>query len=201
MIRGLLFLEDRAQELFVVSLVRRLLAGYGLAFQADVRSSTGGARVWGQLEQFAGDLTRDSQRDAAADMLVVAVDANCKGLATVTDRLAAIVEPTGLLDRSAFCVPDPHIERWYLLDLHALKKTIGAGVHVSVPSHKCDRDYYKDLLGEAVRESGSMLGGSEFGSELAERMSIVQACGADASFKAFVSQVRIRAKAFKLTGA
>jgi hypothetical protein len=46
-------------------------------------------------------------------------------------------------------VPDPHIERWLLLDSQAFKEVLHRGC--SAPDQKCDRDRYKLLLDEAVR--------------------------------------------------
>ena len=200
MIRGLLFLEDRAQEQFVVSLIQKLLSNYRLLFRPDIRSSTGGASVWGHLRQFAQDLRAEDHAVEMIDMLVVAVDGNCKGFPAVANSIADIIQPTGLLDKSILCVPEPHIEKWYLLDLRALRKTIDTRVSVRVPAHKCERDYYKALLGRAVAKGGSLLGGPEYGSEIASRMDIARACRLDGSFAAFVEQVCRRAASFKKTG-
>jgi hypothetical protein len=63
-------------------------------------------------------------------------------------------------------VPDPHIERWLLLDGAAFKAVFGEGC--DAPDLKCSRDRYKSRLIEAIRGTGVTpnLGGLEFATTL-----------------------------------
>ena len=58
----------------------------------------------------------------------------------------------GFNGRVVYAIPDPHIERWLLLDSTAFKKVLGRGCNA--PPRKCERDLYKRLLLQAIRASG-----------------------------------------------
>ena len=49
-------------------------------------------------------------------------------------------------------IPDPHIERWFLLDSAAFKTVFGKGC--PAPDQKCEQDRYKRLLLNAIHEAG-----------------------------------------------
>ncbi len=49
-------------------------------------------------------------------------------------------------------VPDPHIERWLLLDGVAFKAVFGRGC--DAPDMKCSRDKYKRNLIKSIRNTG-----------------------------------------------
>ena|SRR5579872_4284713 len=55
----------------------------------------------------------------------------------------------GFTGKVVYAIPDPHIERWLLLDSNAFKKVLGKGC--DAPPRKCERDLYKRLLLQAVR--------------------------------------------------
>ena len=66
------------------------------------------------------------------------------------------------------------------------------GFRPVVGSAKCERDYYKRQLREAVRASGypRTLSGVEFAPEIAERMDLYRAGKNDPSLKAFLDGLR-----------
>lgn len=74
-----LFVEDFAHKEFLSALLQRLAAEHGVAIQLDWRNTRRGhGAVVNQLKQFLRDLQLG--RDALPDLVIVATDANCKGL-------------------------------------------------------------------------------------------------------------------------
>ena len=88
--------------------------------------------------------------------------------------------------------PDPHIERWFLVDLEAFHRVVG--ITSPLESQKCERGYYKGILAQAIRTAGhpSTLGGIEFARELVEALDYFRAGKADTSFKHFLDELRAR---------
>ena len=88
-------------------------------------------------------------------------------------------------------IPDPHIERWLLLDGAAFKAVFGRGC--DAPDQKCDRGRYKQRLIEAIFAAGvtPSLGGLEFAEDIVQCMDIERAAQADDSFRRFVGSLRI----------
>ena len=103
------FLEDRAQEEFVTSLVTRVGAEEGCSVGHRVLSAAGGSQVLKQLERFVTRLTDRPEAAGACDILIVAVDANCSTMARKVRAIRGIVQGTGLESRTVCCVTDPHI--------------------------------------------------------------------------------------------
>ena len=58
------------------------------------------------------------QREPLPDLIVAATDANCKGL---NARTREIADPDPRTPPVVLAIPDPHIERWLLLDGAAFK--------------------------------------------------------------------------------
>jgi len=78
------------------------------------------------------------------------IDANCQGY---HQRQQEIVSVTGDYSFLTACaVPDSHIRHWLLLDGAAFKKAPGKSC--DAPDQKCDRDRYKRLSLEAIRDAG-----------------------------------------------
>lgn len=92
--------------------------------------------------------------------------------------------------RTVCAVPDPHIERWLLVDSAAFKTVFGRGC--DAPDQKCERARYKKMLIDAIRASGVIpsLGGIEFSEDIVLAMDIPRACGADASLARLVEELR-----------
>jgi hypothetical protein len=196
--RVVFFLEDAAQENLIPDLLRRLITESGLVledFQLDVLYARGGAAL-----RALRDFIRDSKRlkHLDADLLVVGSDANCKGF---TARRDWIVKETAKTDyrEVVAAIPDPHIERWYMLDMAALAAAADVVLTGAAPAYKCDKGHYKKLLREAFRNSGiePPLGGSEFGPSLAQKMDLYAAGKQDHGLASFVESVRAWLKRIK----
>ena len=111
-----LFVEDAGHELVIGHLVRRAAAEASVPLKLETRSATGGrGRMLNELELFVKELRAGNQR--LPDVLVAASDANCAGHLKRRQQIEeACKEFSGFVVPA---VPDPHIERWLLLDSHA----------------------------------------------------------------------------------
>ena len=180
-----LFVEDYAHRQVIGTLVQRIAAEYGVPIRLDWRNAIGGyPRVVEKLRDYMNDLKR--QGTPVYDLVVVATDANCKGL---NERVRELKSE----DFSApvvLAIPDPHIERWLLLDGAAFKAVFGRGC--DAPDQKCDRSRYKERLIEAIRASGTAprLGGIEYAEDIVRHLDIDRVVAADRSFGRFVTELR-----------
>ncbi|WP_343424444.1 hypothetical protein [Candidatus Amarolinea dominans] len=92
--------------------------------------------------------------------------------------------------RRVICaVPDPHVERWLLVDSAAFKAVLGRGC--AAPDQKCERARYKRLLIEAIRQAGITpnLGGIEFAADIVAAMDLGQASRLDPSLQRFLDEM------------
>ena len=176
-----LFVEDYAHRQFVGALVERLAHAHGIDARLDWRNALGGhGKVAQEFARYLRDLER--QGGHPPDLIVVATDANCEGRNARAQKFPDGVGPAPLVR----AIPDPHIERWLLLDGAAFRSAVGRGCEA--PDQKCDRGRYKHLLIEAIRAAdiAPILGGVEFAEDIAREMNLARAARADRSFRRFV---------------
>ena len=182
-----LFVEDYAHRQVIGALVERIAEDSHIGVRLDWRNAVGGhGKVVAELEDYMRNLL--AQGGPFPDLVVVATDANCRGL---NDRLREI----GVWDIPApviLAVPDPHIERWLLLDGAAFKAVFGKGC--DVPDQKCDRRRYKEQLIKAIHATGTVprLGGIEYAEDIVQEMDIERVAQLDRSFRRFVTALRNR---------
>lgn len=179
-----LFGEDNAHEAVVGALVARIAEENGIDIRQQWRGAAGGhGMVARQLDRYVRDLR--TQGGPWPDLIVVATDANCHGLRARVRQVTPDVPASVVL-----AVPDPHIERWLLLDGAAFKAVLGHGCRA--PDRKCSRNRYKDLLVAAIRDAGRTppLGGVEYAEDIIRNMDIDRAASADASLRNFVDNLR-----------
>ena len=141
------------------------------------------------IKDFLADAKR--RMHLPADLLIVGSDGNCKGFAARRDEIKAVsANPPYPIVVTA--VPDPHVERWYLLDPSALSKAAGISKMPALPAHKCEKDYYKQLLRSAFNNSSiiPLLGGTEYGPLVAAEMDLYAASKADHGFAEFIDGVK-----------
>ena len=180
-----LFVEDYAHQQVIDALVRRIADECDLKVRLDWRSAVRGrGRVAEELTTYLRNLT--DQGGPRPHLVIVATDANCKGL---NERRKEIERPEAPAPM-VLAVPDPHIERWLLLDGAAFRSVFGRGCEA--PDRKCDRSRYKHRLTEAIRATGITpnLGGIEFADDIVAKIDIARASRADRSFKRFVDDLR-----------
>ena len=140
-----LFGEDRAHQRIVGALLRRLAEEHRVGISLVWRQAYGGhGRMKHELNDYLRALRQ--QREPLPDLIVAATDANCKGL---NARTREIADPDPRTPPVVLAIPDPHIERWLLLDGAAFKAVFDQGCRA--PDRKCDRDRYKRHLVEAIQ--------------------------------------------------
>lgn len=183
-----LFAEDVGHELVVGALVRRIAADAGVAVAVHPQSVRGGyGRTILALRQYTSAVRRG--RQPIPDVLVVATDADRSGHA---ERLRAIRDAAGaeLADRLVCAIPEPHVERWLLVDGRAFRVAVGRGC--SAPDQKWGRDRYKQLLAQAVRDAGRpvVLEGLEHAGAIVAAMDLQAAAQADDQLGKFLDSLR-----------
>jgi len=188
--RVLLFAEDLGLEQFVKAVLKKLETEHGIDVHKDPRSVTKGrGRMMTELSGFFRDLKGDPA--GVPDCVVVATDANCMGL-NQRQRDVESAVPADLRGLTVYAIPDPHVERWMLLDSSAFKEVFGAGC--DAPDQKCEKDRYKSLLGDAIRKAGirPSLGGMEFATDIVKAMDLEDVGRRDPSFGRFLDLLKAK---------
>lgn len=182
-----LFVEDAAHERVIGLLVERIAKENGQDVTFDKRNvRRGHGAVIRELKEYLRDLRVG--RIGMADLLVVATDANCKGRNVRAKEIRDAAE--GAPVRVVCAVPDPHIERWLLLDSGAFKAVFGKGC--DAPDQKCERDRYKKLLMNSIMTTGIVpaFGGIEFAADLVAAMNLHRLVRLDGALKAFIDELQ-----------
>jgi len=189
-----LFVEDYGHEAVLKALLHRLASQYTVPISIVIKTAKGGhGRVISTLKEFLSDLA-DDQEDLP-DLLLVATDGNCKGYLGRKQEIDIAMK--GFAGQVIYAIPDPHIERWLLLDSTAFKKVLGKGC--SAPKQKCERHLYKRLLLEAVRQTGinPPLGGIEYAGDLVNAMDLGRLERTDDSMSKLLKPLRQRFQAWQ----
>ena len=179
-----LFGEDFAHRQVVGALVRRLADESGIDVRLEWRSAVRGhGRVVQEFGRYLRDLARGGERP---DLIIIGTDANCRGLNERVREIGSPDAPASIV----LAIPDPHIERWLLLDGAAFRKVFGRGC--DAPDRKCGRDLYKQRLIQAIHAAGitPTLGGIEFAEDIVQHMDVERAVRADRSLERFVDELR-----------
>ncbi|MDZ7292528.1 MAG: DUF4276 family protein [candidate division KSB1 bacterium] len=194
--RIIYFLEDRAQEGFIKALVERIAKDESIPLESlihDIRSARGGSKVITEFKNFVKDIAKVDIVEI--DLLVVAIDGNCKGYQDRVKQLhKAFRLNHPLQGKVIYAVPDPHVERWYLIDQKAFKLGVGIDKAPDLPPYKCKKAYYKQELSKALKDANvsSLLGGTEYAERIVDHIENLEALGRhDAGFKNFVDALRI----------
>ncbi len=169
------FCEDSFHEKFVGALLRRFVDEYRVGVVPRFLSSRGGiAQMHSEFREFLRDLSRD--RRPLPDQLIVVVDANCQRYHERKELMeGGFVQHPQFRQLVSYAIPDPHIERWMLVDPKAFQSVFGRGC--TLPAVKCAKDEYKRLLRQEIRQSGveAPLGGEEFAEDIVRAMDLGQA--------------------------
>jgi hypothetical protein len=192
-----LFCEDSFHEKFVGALLRRFEGENQAGVTPRFLSSQGGLpRMHGEFKDFLRDLDRDRKR--LPDSVIVVLDANCKGYndrkGLMDSELARYPQFQQLV---SYAIPDPHIERWMLVDAKAFQAVFGRGC--TLPAVRCAKDEYKRLLRSEIRKSGidAPLGGEEFAEDIVMAMDLGQVEVNEASFGLFLKSLKALFNAWK----
>lgn len=155
-----LFVEDSAHQRVIGALVQRIADDLDVAVRFDWRNAAGGhGQVVTEFRRYVRDL--GSQGPPVPSFVVVATDANCKGYAKRAKEIGGKEASVEVVR----AIPDPHVERWLLLDGSAFREVFGKGC--DAPDRKCERDRYKRRLLNAIYATGTtpILGGLEYAEE------------------------------------
>lgn len=182
-----LFVEDYGHEQFIKAVLNRLALEFKLRLTIKSSSVRGGhGKAVSELCEFIRDLQKDKKY--MPDLIVVAIDCNCS---KYNDVLKDIKQNTSEIDCFTVCaLPDPHIERWLLLDSAAFKSVFGKGC--KAPDYKCERYRYKNLLNSAIAEAGiqTFFGGLEWTEEIVNTMNLREMEQNDASLGNFLKDLK-----------
>jgi hypothetical protein len=184
------FCEDTFHEKFIQALLKRFETDYGIAVTKRVLSARGGfAPMQSSLARFLNDLANDRQH--LPDAIVIAADANSKGVNARRAELRDAVEKHPQFEHIAcFAIPDPHIERWMLVDSAAFRSVFGRGC--TLPAIKCAKNEYKTLLRKEIGASGieAPLGGQEYVDDIVTEMNLGRAETSEPSLGDFLTQLK-----------
>ena len=179
-----LFVEDNAHRQVIGALVQRVADQHGITVELGWRNAV---RGFGRVVQEFENYLRDMKRQGAPlpDLIVVATDANCQGFSARTASIGNLNIPVPLI----VAVPDPHIERWLLLDGAAFREVFGRGCRA--PDRKCSRNRYRQQLTDAIHQAGvkPILGGIEYAADIVRHMDLDRAARADTSLQRFLDHL------------
>ena len=164
-----LFAEDFGHEKYLTALIKRVASSADIECKLVNISVRGGhGKVLTELNQYL----RDKKANFDLNYLTVAVDANKRGRNETIRAIDSIAEKHQLKDYIIHAVPEPHIERWMMIDGAAFKQVFGRGC--DAPDQQFGKDRYKKLLLDAIRAAGTdpLLGGMEFADDIAKNISL-----------------------------
>lgn len=182
-----LFVEDNGHEVVLGALTQRFARMYNISIDPRFGNAEGGyGKMMSELKEFIKDLLIDQEE--LPDLLIAATDSNCKGFSKRKQQIDQALR--GYSGNVIYAIPDPHIEKWLLLDSAAFKKVLGKGC--PAPPQKCERDLYKRLLRDAIRATGvnPPLGGIEYGEDIVNAMDLEKLERAEASLGHLLKDLR-----------
>ncbi len=191
-----LFVEDVAHEDFLTTLIHRLADDYNIIVNIRASNVRGGhGTVITELKQYLQDLQHSKEN--LPDLIIVGTDSNCKGFSERETEINHVTSDLG--DLVISMVPEPHIERWLLLDSAAFKTVFGRGC--PPPDRKCERNRYKRLLLQAIRDATrvSPLNAIERVDELVSAIDLQRVAQIDKSIDRFLSALQRRFRTWQQT--
>ena len=192
-----LFVEDVAHEDFLTALIQRLADAHNVEINIKASSVRGGhGKVITELKQYIRDLQH--YKEGLPDLIIVGTDSNCMGFSERETEINQVTSDLG--DLVISMIPEPHIERWLLLDSGAFKTVFGKGC--PVPDQKCERGRYKNMVLNAIYEATrvSPLDGMERIDELVNEMDLQRMSQTDKSIERFLSTLQRQFKIWQQTG-
>lgn len=177
------FVEDQAHRLVIGALIERVADECDIAVKVEWRNARRGyGRVVKEFSEYLRDLKRQGN---LPDFIVVGTDANCKGRKARSQQLPVNESPVPVV----LAIPDPHVERWLLLDGAAFETVFGKGC--AAPDKKCARSRYKERLIQAIAAAGVTPGpgGIEFAGDLVREMDLRRVKQLDVSLGRFLDDL------------
>jgi len=195
-IKVYLVVEDPAHENIARALFRRLSFEEGIRFSIGPAVRGGHGGVITEIKGFQRALKKGAIPAGIPDLLVVLIDANCHDFQETKRNTASIIDKS-IFPFFIIGCPNPHIEKWLLIDQHALNVLFGTSL--SIPLGKCDKDFYKNELKKIIKDGGWPItqGGIEYSQDIIEEMDFIKAIKNDPSFGNFVSDLKSTLKHIK----
>jgi len=194
----ILYCEDSGHEQFARALLSRIASDLGIRVDLRTRNARGGHgraltefRTWQRAILASRGVGFD-----IPDLLVLMIDANCKGWTPVRSELEEAVDRS-IFPRHAIACPDPHVERWCLADPEAIQQVLGVPGPADVG--KCERDFYKNLLRQTILGAGQpiLTTEMEYAPDLVNAMNLFRAGKNQASLKHFLDEVKSALQSFQ----
>ncbi len=182
-----IFCEDFGHESVIKSLILKI-APSGFVKVKALSARYGKPRTFNELEKYLKEVEKGLV--GSPEAIVVAIDANCHGYADTRKEIEnRIPDRIKHLIPFVYAIPDPHVERWLLVDSHAFKEVFGKGCQM--PNQKCEKDRYKKLLREEIKQAGGkpLIGGMEHAEEIIKHMDIKRVKTLDDSMKKFIEDM------------
>jgi hypothetical protein len=188
-IKVYLIVEDPAQESVARALCRRLSSEEKVRISISKAIAGGYGAVITEIKGFQRALSKGAIPAGSPDLLLVLGDSNCHNFQEIKRGIMSIVD-NSIFPFYVIGCPEPHIEKWLLIDSRALN--ILFGVSSNVPLDKCKRDYYKDELKRIIRLAGWPMtqDGIEYSQDIVDKIDFIRAERNDQSFKFFISDLR-----------
>lgn len=184
-----LFCEDRDHEQFIRALVSRFAREVGIRPVIHAPSARGGeGKAISEFKLWQRAFVR-GEAQGTPDLLVLAIDGNCKGWKQARSELEAAVDGSKIPNHVIAC-PDPHIERWYIADPKAFERVVGALPRAD--QEKCERGFYKRLVEEAAERAGTPLltGTADLAPDLVDGLDLYRAAKNQPSLGHFLKGLR-----------
>ena len=194
-----LFVEDQAHENFLTALTQRFAAEYSVKINIKAYSVRGGhGRVIKELKQYQRNLQHN--REGLPDLIIVGTDGNCKKPPQREREINGVI-PDNFTHLVISAIPNPHIERWLLLDSEAFRTVFGRGC--PAPDQKCERDRYKRLLLNAIHEAGidASSTDAEYMADLIRKMNLQRMAQTDSSIGRLLEALQRRFRTWQQTEA
>ena len=172
-------------------MVERISADMGFEARLDEVSARGGipsmrAALSYHMDQVA------TGRIEAADVLLVAQDANRRGFSAISRELRDILETGGYYGTTVLAVPDPYIEAWYLADPQSLQTLTGSARALRTPRPGSRARLYKAELRAIIAELRGNAGSNndEFTLRIVSAMNLYRAGRNVPSLGNFINELR-----------
>ena len=93
----------------------------------DIFNATGGkGKAITEFGRFLRDVSRGVL--SAPPILVVAIDGNCSGYMKKRKEIEKVTQPYNYQGILVYAIPAPHIERWYMVDMHGFQRVAENGI-------------------------------------------------------------------------
>jgi hypothetical protein len=195
-----LYCEDSGHEQFTGALLRRVARDLGLQLDFQTRNSRGGhGRALAEFRAWQSAVAaKHGIGGVIPDLLVLIIDANCTSWSECRSELARAIDAQ-LFPAHAIGCPEPHVERWCFADPQAIQEVLGCPCPPD--PGKRERDLYKRLLRETIRDAGQpiLTGEMEYAPDLVEAMDLFRAGKNQRSLRHFVGEIRNALQSLRLS--